>query len=207
LSTSAPSCCPSQELQNGGHCHLHRLSCPTVLLQGIASQLASCCLLYAAVHALLQERFEYIKSQLLPFLKTVGFRESSVQWLPAVGPAGQNLVGPPSEALLSRWWKGPTLVQAIDAFKPKPRNAGMGQRMQRRCCCGAGVTTQAGRGSDSSTGCALYELQGLRTTCFGGRPAGGTHFATVIPPRLPQPTAPALQSDYQACCRCSCCCS
>jgi elongation factor 1 alpha-like protein len=82
------------------------------------------------LHILLQERFEYIKSQLLPFLKTVGFRESSVQWLPAVGPAGQNLVAPPSEALLSRWWKGPTLVQAIDAFKPKPRNAGKGQVMR-----------------------------------------------------------------------------
>lgn len=73
----------------------------------------------------LQERFEYIRSQLLPFLKTVGFRESSVQWLPAVGPAGQNLVAPPSEPLLLRWWQGPTLVQAIDAFKPKPRNTGV----------------------------------------------------------------------------------
>jgi hypothetical protein len=72
----------------------------------------------------LQERFDYIRSQLLPFLKTVGFRESSVQWLPAVGPAGQNLVAAPSEPLLSRWWRGPTLVQAIDAFTPKPRNTG-----------------------------------------------------------------------------------
>ncbi|WIA29533.1 hypothetical protein OEZ86_012032 [Tetradesmus obliquus] len=76
-----------------------------------------------------QERFEYIRSQLLPFLKTVGFRESSVQWLPAVGPAGQNLVAPPSEPLLLRWWQGPTLVQAIDAFKPKPRNTGAPLRM------------------------------------------------------------------------------
>lgn len=70
-----------------------------------------------------QERFEYIQSQLLPFLKSVGFKEQSLQWLPAVGPAGQNLKDPPTEPLLS-WWKGPTLVQAIDAFVPKARNSG-----------------------------------------------------------------------------------
>lgn len=71
----------------------------------------------------LQERFEYIRSELLPFLKSVGFKEQALQWLPAVGPAGQNLNAPPTESLL-KWWKGPTLVQAIDAFVPKPRNAG-----------------------------------------------------------------------------------
>lgn len=72
----------------------------------------------------MQERFEYIRSQLLPFLKSVGFKESCLQWLPAVGPAGQNLIAKPTEPLLARWWKGPTLVEAIDAFVPKPRNAG-----------------------------------------------------------------------------------
>eukprot|EP00775_Hariotina_reticulata_P011038 gene11038-11193_t len=69
-----------------------------------------------------QERFDYIRAQLLPFLKSVGFKESGLQWLPAVGPAGQNLIARPSEPLLASWWKGPTLVQAIDAFVPKPRN-------------------------------------------------------------------------------------
>ncbi|KAF8073115.1 RFC3 [Scenedesmus sp. PABB004] len=71
-----------------------------------------------------QERFEYIRGQLLPFLKSVGFRDAAVQWLPAVGPAGQNLVSPPTAPQLAAWWRGPTLVQAIDAFRPKPRNAG-----------------------------------------------------------------------------------
>lgn len=71
-----------------------------------------------------QERYEYIRSLLLPFLTSVGFREASLQWLPAVGPAGQNLKAPPTEPLLA-WWKGPTLVQAIDKFLPKPRNIGV----------------------------------------------------------------------------------
>ncbi len=35
--------------------------------------------------------------------------------------SGQNLVGPPTEPALASWWKGPALVQAIDAFEPPPR--------------------------------------------------------------------------------------
>eukprot|EP00798_Chlamydomonas_sp_ICE-L_P023983 gene23983-9558_t len=39
-----------------------------------------------------QDRFNHIKAAMLPFLtKTCGFKESALQWLPAVGPAGQNL--------------------------------------------------------------------------------------------------------------------
>ena len=45
-----------------------------------------------------------------------------MQWLPAVGPSGENLVKPPSEPALAAWWdSGPTLLQAIDAFKPPHR--------------------------------------------------------------------------------------
>eukprot|EP00879_Flechtneria_rotunda_P016026 GHRR01016762.1.p1 GENE.GHRR01016762.1~~GHRR01016762.1.p1 ORF type:complete len:694 (+),score=227.63 GHRR01016762.1:236-2317(+) len=76
-----------------------------------------------------QERYEYIKCQLLPFLKSVGYRESRLQWLPAVGPLGHNLVAKPSEQLLSSWWQGPTLVEAIDAFTPKLRNTGAPLRL------------------------------------------------------------------------------
>lgn len=78
-----------------------------------------------AVIVCAQERFDYIRSELLPFLKSVGFKEQALQWLPAVGPAGQNLNTPPTEPLLSSWWKGPTLVAAIDTFVPKPRNTGV----------------------------------------------------------------------------------
>jgi translation elongation factor EF-1alpha len=40
------------------------------------------------------ERFLGIKAALEPFLRTCGFKEGSVQWLPAVGPTGENLVKP-----------------------------------------------------------------------------------------------------------------
>lgn len=51
-------------------------------------------------------------------------QESTVQWLPAVGPSGQNLVSPPTEPELVKWWKGPTVMQAIDTFTPRDRAVG-----------------------------------------------------------------------------------
>jgi hypothetical protein len=68
-----------------------------------------------------QERYEHVKGALMPFLRTSGFRESQVQWLPAVGPLGQNLTQPPTERALAAWWRGPTVLQAIDAFRAGPR--------------------------------------------------------------------------------------
>lgn len=73
-----------------------------------------------------QERFAHIRAVLEPFLQgTCGFRAANVQWLPAVGPTGQNLVAPPTEAALASWWQGPTLAQAIDAFKARERLTGV----------------------------------------------------------------------------------
>ena len=63
-----------------------------------------------------------MKSVLAPFLKVSGFRESQITWLPAVGPSGVNLIGPPTEPALAQWWQGPTLVQAIDSLKPSARD-------------------------------------------------------------------------------------
>lgn len=62
-----------------------------------------------------------MKGVLQPFLRTSGFRDALVQWLPAVGPSGENLTEPPREPDLAAWWRGPTVVQAIDAFKPAAR--------------------------------------------------------------------------------------
>jgi len=67
-----------------------------------------------------QARFEEIQALLLPFLKLCGFREASLQWLPAVGTQNQNLTSSPTAPGLKAWWKGPTLVEAIDNFKYPP---------------------------------------------------------------------------------------
>jgi len=68
-----------------------------------------------------QARFDCIRHSMEPFLKSCGFKESSMQWLPAVGPTGENLVTPPQHPALASWYKGPTLAQAIDGFTPPHR--------------------------------------------------------------------------------------
>lgn len=68
-----------------------------------------------------QERFDYIRSVLQPFLRTCGFRDSALQWLPAVGPLGENLVTAPVDPILKSWFHGPSVVDAIDAFTPRQR--------------------------------------------------------------------------------------
>lgn len=68
-----------------------------------------------------QERFDFIRSTLEPFLRGCGFRSGALRWLPAVGPTGENLVKPPQDPRLAAWYKGPTLAEAIDAFVPAHR--------------------------------------------------------------------------------------
>lgn len=67
------------------------------------------------------ERFEEIKVQLAPYLQKCGFKDSSIQWLPAIGPTGENLKEKPKDSRLASWWSGPTVVEAIDNFVPSHR--------------------------------------------------------------------------------------
>lgn len=52
-----------------------------------------------------EQRFHHVHSQLQPFLRQCGFRDSSVQWVAAVGPEGQNLTQPPTEPQFAAWYK------------------------------------------------------------------------------------------------------
>ena len=64
-----------------------------------------------------QDRFEEIKAQLAPFLKSCGF--SQPEWLPVAAPDGQNVSTVPSDPRLLSWWRdNKTLVDAIDSFQP-----------------------------------------------------------------------------------------
>jgi elongation factor 1 alpha-like protein len=69
-----------------------------------------------------QSRFEEIKAQLEPFLITnCGFKSQALQWLPAVGPTGENLAKAPTEPNLVAWYTGATLAAAIDNFSAAHR--------------------------------------------------------------------------------------
>ncbi|KAI3696488.1 hypothetical protein L1987_79506 [Smallanthus sonchifolius] len=67
-----------------------------------------------------KDRFDTIKLQLGTFLRSCNFRDSSVSWIPLSAMENQNLLGPVSDARFS-WYKGPSLLEAIDAFQPPAR--------------------------------------------------------------------------------------
>lgn len=62
------------------------------------------------------ERYEEIVKKLGSFLKTAGFREADVSFIPCSGLSGENLTQAPSQPLLSSWYNGPTLVKQIGLF-------------------------------------------------------------------------------------------
>jgi len=81
----------------------------------------------AAEPAWCQERFEHIKSMVLDFLKQNGFKEARITFIPVSGLTGVNIsnsdkvedeVGWKS---LKKWYKGPTLLEALDGFSPAKR--------------------------------------------------------------------------------------
>ncbi|XP_050218467.1 uncharacterized protein LOC126669143 isoform X2 [Mercurialis annua] len=69
-----------------------------------------------------KDRFDLIKTQLGTFLRSVGFKDSSVTWVPLSVMENQNLVSAPSNVVLSSWYHGPCLLDAIDSFPPPTRD-------------------------------------------------------------------------------------
>lgn len=67
-------------------------------------------------------RFDSICSVLLQYLKRIGWKQSSVRFVPVSGLQGTNVVHPPKkDCALLEWYDGPTLVDCIDAFQPQVR--------------------------------------------------------------------------------------
>ncbi|XP_057959943.1 uncharacterized protein LOC131152222 isoform X8 [Malania oleifera] len=69
-----------------------------------------------------KERFDLIKVQLGSFLRSCGFKDSSVSWIPLSAMENQNLVTRASDARLLSWYQGPNLLDAIDSFKSPTRD-------------------------------------------------------------------------------------
>ncbi|XP_047948278.1 HBS1-like protein isoform X1 [Salvia hispanica] len=68
-----------------------------------------------------KERFDFVKQKLGTFLRTCGFKESSISWVPASVMENQNLVANSSDARLS-WYRGPFLMDAIDSLQLPARD-------------------------------------------------------------------------------------
>ncbi|GBP90176.1 HBS1-like protein [Eumeta japonica] len=63
-----------------------------------------------------EERFNEITKKLKSFLKQAGFKEADVTFVPCSGLTGENLVKPPSESELLKWYSGPCLLDVVDKF-------------------------------------------------------------------------------------------
>ncbi|XP_071513951.1 protein HBS1 isoform X1 [Panulirus ornatus] len=76
-----------------------------------------------------EDRFKDIKRNLQQFLKTVGFKDADVVYIPCSGLTGENLTKPSTEDKLCSWYTGPTLLQAIDKMKVPERGISRPVRM------------------------------------------------------------------------------
>jgi elongation factor 1-alpha len=66
-----------------------------------------------------QERYNEIKNEVSRMLKMVGYKVEKIPFVPTSGWTGDNLVKPSDKM---PWYKGPTLIDALDVFEipPKP---------------------------------------------------------------------------------------
>ncbi|PKA50017.1 Elongation factor 1-alpha C [Apostasia shenzhenica] len=68
------------------------------------------------------ERFDFIKAQLGSFLRSCGFKESAIAWIPLSVIENQNLVKPASDTRLSSWYCGLCFLDQIDTLQPPVRD-------------------------------------------------------------------------------------
>lgn len=68
-----------------------------------------------------EERFVFVKQKLGTLLRSCGFKESSIAWVPASAMQNQNLAAKHSDAHLS-WFNGPSLLDAIDSLQLPARD-------------------------------------------------------------------------------------
>jgi len=66
-----------------------------------------------------QERYNEVKNEVSRMLKMVGYKVEKIPFVPTSGWTGDNLVKPSDKM---PWYKGPTLIDALDTFElpPKP---------------------------------------------------------------------------------------
>ncbi|KAL6844354.1 hypothetical protein ACP4OV_026027 [Aristida adscensionis] len=69
-----------------------------------------------------KERFNFVKSQLGIFLRSCGYKESSVTWVPLSAMANENLVTAASDSRLLSWYNGSCLLKTIDLLPPPHRD-------------------------------------------------------------------------------------
>ena len=65
-----------------------------------------------------KERYEEIKGEVSNFLKKVGYKPANIPFVPISGWHGDNMI---ERGNNMNWYKGPTLLEALDSIKPPKR--------------------------------------------------------------------------------------
>lgn len=69
-----------------------------------------------------KERWDEIRTGLLPFLLKTGYKETDIYWVPISGLTGANLLKPLEKSVCS-WYDGPTFMEIIDNLPVEKRDA------------------------------------------------------------------------------------
>ena len=65
-----------------------------------------------------EDRFKEITSEVSGFLGNIGFKPKKIQYVPISGWSGDNMI---EKSTNTPWYKGPTLLEALDLIKPPTR--------------------------------------------------------------------------------------
>jgi len=66
-----------------------------------------------------EERFNEIKKEMSGFLKKVGYNPEKIPFIPISGWVGDNMIERSPTTM--PWYKGPCLIEALDAVNPPKR--------------------------------------------------------------------------------------
>ncbi|XP_062185449.1 uncharacterized protein LOC133889029 [Phragmites australis] len=69
-----------------------------------------------------KERFSFVQLQLGIFLRSCGYKDCSITWVPLSAMANENLVTAASDSRLLSWYNGNCLLKAIDSLPPPHRD-------------------------------------------------------------------------------------
>ena len=83
---------------------------------GVKEMIVACNKMDACEYS--QARYDEIKSNLSSYLKKIGYKTDKMEFIPISGFVGDNMVEPSDKM---PWYKGPTLIQALDNLNPPAR--------------------------------------------------------------------------------------
>merc|ERR1711990_941657 len=110
---------PSGEFESGwskeGQTREHALLSFTM---GVKQMIVCCNKMDAKGADYKQDRYEEIKAEVSLYLKQVGYKIETVPFIPISGWVGDNMLEPSTNM---PWYKGPFLLEALDALKPPKR--------------------------------------------------------------------------------------